>query len=50
MINPLIKHHDPAHSDDVLDQMQERAQAYMKTVVKKDIPVIFAKEGMTIEV
>lgn len=42
----FITHHDPAHTDEKLDEMQERARKYMKEVLHSDIPVNFAREGM----
>ncbi|MEK6927272.1 MAG: MBL fold metallo-hydrolase [Nanoarchaeota archaeon] len=45
-----ITHHDPNSSDDSLRAMESKAQKYMQEVLKKDIQVFFAKEGMEVEV
>lgn len=46
----VITHHDPSHDDKTLDEMQERSQRYMREVVKQNIPVLYAREGMTLDV
>lgn len=45
-----VTHHDPMHTDKMLDEMQERTRNYMANVIKQDIPVTYAREGMTLEV
>lgn len=44
-----ITHHDPMHSDEKVDEMEARSQRYMKDVMKLDMPVVYAREGMEIE-
>jgi phosphoribosyl 1,2-cyclic phosphodiesterase len=45
-----VTHHDPLHNDAQLTQMESRAKKYMQEVVKSNIPVIFAREEMEVEV
>lgn len=45
-----ITHHDPLHTDFFLDEMYLRAQSYMTDTLKSTIPVVFAKEVMSVEV
>ncbi len=45
-----MTHHDPLHTDEFLKTMEVQAQTYMRDVVKSDIPVCLAKEGMSVEV
>ena len=46
----IITHHDPSHTDDVLDAMEFDARNYMSFILGKDISVVFAKEGMNLEI
>ena len=43
-------HHDPMHNDEILRQFEIYANKYMKENLKSNIPVFFAKEGMSLEV
>ncbi len=45
-----VTHHDPTHDDVKLNEMELRSQQYMRYVVQSNIPVTFAKEGMSIEI
>ena len=47
--NLYLTHHDPLHNDEKLREMEQRARNYMKTALKSEIPVLFAKERMIIE-
>jgi len=50
----VLGHHDPAHDDNYLDNLEKRAQTYMKEKlrelgrVESEIEVILAKEGMSL--
>jgi len=46
----VITHHDPMHNDDMLDQMQERTKKYMTETLKQNISVVYAKEGITLDI
>ncbi|PIN93417.1 hypothetical protein COU54_03100 [Candidatus Pacearchaeota archaeon CG10_big_fil_rev_8_21_14_0_10_31_24] len=45
-----LTHHDPIHSDNFLKEMEGKAQHYMKNEVGSNIPVIFAREGLEVEI
>lgn len=45
-----ITHHDPLHHDEQLHAMEERARRYAQTMLKTDMPLVFAREGMCVEV
>ncbi len=44
----IITHHDPSHTDDILDAMEFDAKNYMNLILGKDISVVFAREGMKV--
>ncbi|MEK6825681.1 MAG: MBL fold metallo-hydrolase [Nanoarchaeota archaeon] len=45
-----ITHHDPVHTDEILKTMETRAQNYMRNTLHSEIPIYFAREGMSVEV
>ncbi|MBI3334453.1 MBL fold metallo-hydrolase [Candidatus Pacearchaeota archaeon] len=45
-----VTHHEPTHTDATLAKMEQRAKDYMANVLKSDIPVTFAREGMEMHV
>jgi phosphoribosyl 1,2-cyclic phosphodiesterase len=45
-----ITHHDPMHNDETLKAMEARAQSYMRNTLKSNTEVVFAKEGMRVEI
>lgn len=45
-----VTHHDPMHTDAIIDQMQECTRKYMAEVLKSDIKINYAKEGTSVEV
>lgn len=44
----FLTHHDPRHTDNKLDEMQEQSSRFAKDIVKSNIPVTFARQGMEV--
>ncbi|MEK6857278.1 MAG: MBL fold metallo-hydrolase [Nanoarchaeota archaeon] len=43
-------HHDPMHNDKVLSELEQYAKSYMKDILKSSTELIYAREGMSVEV